>query len=137
METSGDAGRAHCEQPKRCPADYNCSNLCQPKLTRQVSISGEDIASEKTSIERKIDRQTGELSLLKADWSYLNQPAHVGPIVARHQEALALLPTNQEQFGRMDNLPMRPAAPDTAALDALLNSLDAGIDPIEQLIEAN
>jgi hypothetical protein len=32
---------------------------------------------------------------------------------------------------------MRPAAPDTAALDDLLNSLDAGIDPIQQLIEAN
>ncbi len=102
-----------------------------------LKYSVEDIAAEKTRIERKIDRQTGELSLLKADWSYLNQPAHVAPIVARHQEALALVPTSQDQFGRMDNLPMRPAAPDTAALDDLLNSLDAGIDPIEQLIEAN
>jgi hypothetical protein len=102
-----------------------------------LKYSVEDIATDKTRIERKIDRQAGELSLLKADWSYLNQPAHVAPIVARHQEALALVPTNQDQFGRMDNLPMRPAAPDTAALDALLTSLDAGIDPIEQLIEAN
>ncbi len=102
-----------------------------------LKYSVEDIASEKAALERKIDQQTGVLSLLKADWSYLNQPAHVGPIVARHQEALALVPTNQEQFGRMDNLPMRPAAPNTAALEALLNSLDAGIDPIEQLIEAN
>jgi hypothetical protein len=114
-----------------------CTTLAALVGVYGLKYSVEDIASEKTSIERKIDRQTGELSLLKADWSYLNQPAHVGPIVARHQEALALLPTNQEQFGRMDNLPMRPAAPDTAALDALLNSLDAGIDPIEQLIEAN
>ncbi len=102
-----------------------------------LKYSVEDIATDKTRIERKIDRQAGELSLLKADWSYLNQPAHVAPIVARHQEALALVPTNQDQFGRMDNLPMRPAAPDTAALDALLTSLDAGIDPLEQLIEAN
>lgn len=102
-----------------------------------LKYSVEDIATEKTQVERKIDRQMGELSLLKADWSYLNQPAHVAPIVARHQEVLALLPTNTDQFGRMDNLPMRPAAPDTAALDALLTSLDAGIDPIEQLIEAN
>jgi len=114
-----------------------CTTLAALVGVYGLKYSVEDIASEKTSIERKIDRQTGELSLLKADWSYLNQPAHVGPIVARHQEALALQPTNQDQFGRMDNLPMRPAAPDTAALDALLNSLDAGIDPIEQLIEAN
>ncbi|MDB5539108.1 MAG: hypothetical protein JWQ89_835 [Devosia sp.] len=102
-----------------------------------LKYSVEDIATAKVSLERKIDRQEGELSLLKADWSYLNQPAHVAPIVARHQEALALVPTSQEQFGRMDNLPMRPAAPDPAALDALLSSLDAGIDPIQQLIEAN
>ena len=61
----------------------------------------------------------------------------MAPIVARHQEALNLLPTSQEQFGRIDALPMRPAAPDTAALDALLSALDSGIDPIEQLIEAN
>ena len=102
-----------------------------------LKYSVEDIAAEKAAIERQIDRQTGVLSLHKADWSYLNQPAHVAPIVVRHQQALGLVPTGQEQFGRMDNLPMRPAAPDTAALDDLLNSLDAGIDPIGQLIEAN
>ncbi len=102
-----------------------------------LKYSVEDIASEKVSLERKIERQKGELSLLQADWAYLNQPAHVAPIVARHQEALGLLPTRQDQFSGMDNLPMRPAAPDTAALDTLFESLDAGIDPIEQLIEAN
>jgi hypothetical protein len=102
-----------------------------------LKYSVEDIAAEKASLERRIDRQTGELSLLQADWSYLNQPAHVAPIVLRHQEALGLVPTDQTQFGRIDTLPMRPAAPDTAALDDLLNALDQGIDPIGQLIEAN
>ena len=102
-----------------------------------LKYSVEETASAKSAMERTISRQEADLSLLKADWAYLNQPAHVAPIVARHQEALALVPTAQDQFGRMDNLPMRPAAPDTAALDALLSSLDAGIDPIEQLIEAN
>src|SRR5690606_11559486 len=102
-----------------------------------LKYSVEDIAGDKAALERRIDRQQGELSLLQADWSYLNQPAHVAPIVARHQVALNLFPTEQEQFGLMGALPMRPAAPDTAALDELLNSLDAGIDPIGQLIEAN
>ncbi len=114
-----------------------CTSLAGLVGVYALKYSVEDIASEKASIERKIDRQKGELSLLQADWSYLNQPAHVAPIVARHQETLNLVPTKQEQFGLMGGLPMRPAAPDTAALDDLLNSLDAGIDPIEQLIEAN
>jgi len=114
-----------------------CTSLAGLVGVYALKYSVEDIASDKTALERKIERQEGELSLLKADWSYLNQPAHVAPIVARHQEALNLVPIKQEQFGLMGGLPMRPAAPDTAALDDLLNSLDAGIDPIEQLIEAN
>jgi hypothetical protein len=114
-----------------------CTSLAGLVGVYALKYSVEDIASDKTALERKIDRQEGELSLLQADWSYLNQPAHVAPIVARHQETLNLFPTKQEQFGLMGTLPMRPAAPDTAALDDLLTSLDAGIDPIEQLIEAN
>ena len=114
-----------------------CTSLVGLVGVYGLKYSVEDIASDKAALERKIDRQEGDLSLLKADWSYLNQPAHVAPIVARHEETLKLVPTKQEQFGLMGALPMRPAAPDTAALDDLLNSLAAGIDPIEQLIEAN
>lgn len=103
-----------------------------------LKYSVEETASEKVRIERQIDRQEAELSLLQADWAYLNQPAHVAPIVVRHQAALGLEPVKQEQFSNMDGLPMRPVEePDTIALDALFESLDAGIDPIEQLIEAN
>jgi len=114
-----------------------CASLAGVVAVYALKYSVEDIAADKAALERRIDSQQGELSLLQADWSYLNQPAHVAPIVARHQEALNLLPADQEQFGRIDTLPMRPPAPDTAALDALLTALDAGIDPIEQLIEAN
>lgn len=114
-----------------------CTSLAGLVGVYALKYSVEGIASDKAALERKIDRQQGELSLLQADWSYLNQPAHVAPIVARHQEALNLYPTRQEQFGLMAALPMRPAAPDKAALDELLGLLDAGIDPIQQLIEAN
>jgi hypothetical protein len=97
----------------------------------------EEIASEKVRIERQIERQESELSLLQADWAYLNQPAHVAPIVARNAEALGLLPTKPQQFGSISDLPMRPVAQqDAVALDGLFQSLEAGVDPIEQLIEA-
>jgi hypothetical protein len=102
-----------------------------------LKYSVEDIASDKVTLERRIERQNGQLSLLQADWAYLNQPAHVAPIVARHQDALKLSFTRQEQFSGMGNLPMRPAAPDTAAMDALFETLDSGVDPIGQIIEAN
>lgn len=94
-----------------------------------LKFSVEDTAAEKAAIERRIDRQQGELSLLKADWAYLNQPGHVAPIVLRHQAALGLVATQPKQFGGFANLPMRPKAPDTAALDDLFQSLNAGVDP--------
>ena len=100
-----------------------------------LKYSVEETASRKAGIERMIQRQEGELSLLKADWAYLNQPGHVAPIVARHEEVLGLQPVKQAQFGGLAGLPMRPTAPDSGALDALFESLNAGIDPANESIE--
>lgn len=99
-----------------------------------LKYSVEETASAKFELQATIERQEADLSLLKADWSYLNQPAHVAPIVARHQEALGLQPIAPAQFVTLDTLPMRPAAPDTDALNALFESLDAGVDPADQMI---
>ena len=93
-----------------------------------------ETAAEKTAIQRAIERQQADLSLLKADWAFLNQPANVAPIVTRHVAELNLQSLAQEQFGRFDQLPMRLAQPDSFALDSLFEALDSGIDPIQQLI---
>ena len=68
--------------------------------------------------QRQIERQQADLSLLKADWAFLNQPANVAPIVTRHEAELNLQSLAQEQFGRFDTLPMRMKAPDIVALDS-------------------
>lgn len=99
-----------------------------------LKYSVEETASEKTAIEHQIDRQEADLSLLKADWAFLNQPANVAPIITRHVAELNLQTLAQDQFGRFDTLPMRMKAPDMDALDGLFESLDAGVDPIQQLI---
>ncbi len=100
-----------------------------------LKYSVEETASRKAGLERSIERQEGDLSLLQADWAYLNQPAHVGPIVARHAEVLGLAPLKQEQFGSLEGLPMRLEAPDDTGLDALFESLEAGVDPADQPLE--
>lgn len=99
-----------------------------------LKYSVEETAGEKSAIQRQIERQQADLSLLKADWAFLNQPANVGPIVTRHVAELNLQPLAQEQFGRFDGLPMRLKAPDSASLDSLFEALDSGVDPIQQLI---
>jgi hypothetical protein len=93
-----------------------------------------ETAQEKLALQRQIEKQVADLSLLKADWAYLNQPAHLGPIVARHEAELNIQTLQQDQFGRFDTLPFRLVAPDATALDSLFESLEAGVDPIQQLI---
>ena len=99
-----------------------------------LKYSVEETAAEKTAVQRQIERQQADLSLLKADWAFLNQPANVAPIVTRHIAELNLQMLAQEQFGRFEALPMRMQAPNSGALDALFESLDSGVDPIQQLI---
>lgn len=99
-----------------------------------LKYSVEDTSVERSSLQRTISRQQSDLSLLKADWAYLNQPAHVGAIMARHEAELNLQTLQQDQFGRFDSLPMRLRAPDSNALDGLFASLESGVDPIQQLI---
>ena len=100
-----------------------------------LKYSVEDTAMAKRALERVIDRQEAELSMLKADWAYLNQPAHIQPIILRHAEVLGIEPLKQSQFVGFDVLPMRAPPPDPTALTELLQSLDAGVDPADEPLD--
>lgn len=100
-----------------------------------LKFSIENTASERTALIAAIDSQVGELSLLKADEAVLSQPGHIEPIVRRHEMALAIAPVKQEQFGAFSALPMRPAKPNSAAMNSLFESLAAGVDPIDAILE--
>lgn len=111
-----------------------CSSIAVLIGVYALKYSAEDVAAEKVAAQRLIERQQSDLSLLKADWAYLNQPANVGPIVIRHTAELNLQTLSQDQFGTFTGLPMRLQAPDTQALDSLFQSLNSGVDPIQQII---
>lgn len=95
----------------------------------------ENTANERAALIAQIDSQQGSLSLLKADEAVLSQPGHIAPIVERHAMALDIAPVRQEQFGSFADLPMRLAKPNSAAMDSLFTALEAGIDPIDAILE--
>jgi hypothetical protein len=96
----------------------------------------ENTASERTALVARIEAQKGELSILKADEAVLSQPGHIEPIIRRHQLALAVEPVKQEQFGDFAELRMRPVQVlNTSAMDSLFQSLEAGVDPIDAILE--
>lgn len=104
-----------------------------------IKNQSEIIAARKVALERSIAEQRTQLSSLKADWAYLNQPGNIAPIIARHNDVLKLQVAQQDQFKFIGDLPMRPqmAKPDDAALDALFQAIATGEGPIAALIEAN
>lgn len=100
-----------------------------------LKFSIEGTAAERTALVVKISEQEGALSLLKADWAVLNQPGHIDPIVRRHEAELQIAQVQQKQFGSFTALPMRPARPDSAAMDALFEAILQGIDPIDAILQ--
>lgn len=112
-----------------------CSSVAMLAGVYGLKFSIEGTAAERTALAAHIDEQEGQLSLLKADWAVLNQPGHIDPIVRRHAEELAIVPVQQEQFGSFAALPMRPAKPDTAGMDALFAAIAEGIDPIDAILQ--
>ena len=100
-----------------------------------LKFSIENTASARTALIALIDSQEGQLSLVKADEAVLSQPGHIDPIVQRHLVALALEPVKQKQFGAFADLPMRPAKPNSTAMNSLFESLEAGVDPIDAILE--
>ncbi len=89
----------------------------------QVKYRAEAVAEQAAELQRQVDRESETLSLLKAEWSLLIQPARVQELVERHAEILKLQPLDPAQITRLENLPMRPKGPapdDKAALSAIL-----------------
>jgi len=96
----------------------------------------ETTAEEVVRLERAIEDKQEQLSILRADWAYLNQPNHIQALVRPHNEVLGMQVAQVRQFVTFDDLPMRPQMRlDTQALDDLFETIEAGEDPIGSLLE--
>ncbi len=100
-----------------------------------IKYGSEDIARQKNELTRTVSQQQRQLSALRADWAYYNQPSYIAPLVERHAAALGLATLKAKQFGAIADLPMRPqsaneVARNDAAMNALFKALEAGVDPI-------
>ena len=95
-----------------------------------LKFQSETIQREKFALSRDITRQEQKLSVLQADWARFSQPSYIAPIVERHRDELGLAYIEARQFGKIEDIPMRPEQTDDQALNALFEALDAGIDPI-------
>ena len=54
-------------------------------------------------------REQEAISLLKAEWSVLTQPARLQDLVERHADVLKLAPMTAEHIGTLADIPAKPA----------------------------
>ena len=73
----------------------------------RVKHEVQELQEEYARVNRQIVAERDATHVLKAEWSYLNQPQRLAEMAARH---LDLRPIATAQLGRIENLPMRPSA---------------------------
>lgn len=85
----------------------------------QTSYEVQELEEQLASVNRKIVAEQEAIQVLKAEWSYLNDPTRLETLARTH---LALRPTDARQFvASIDVVPMRPTPavapmPDAAPL---------------------
>lgn len=68
----------------------------------------EDAADRVADLQRSIDDEQEKISLLKAEWSVLNQPARLQRLVERYNAYLQLQSLEVDQIASIQDLPNKP-----------------------------
>jgi hypothetical protein len=63
--------------------------------------------SEIRRLETQIRVQEDAVNVLRADWSLLTQPSRLQRLAERYEEDLGLQTIEPQQFGRLDQIPVR------------------------------
>lgn len=80
-----------------------------------VSYRVQSLEDELVQVNRDILRQRETIHVLRAEWSYLNEPSRLAELTRRH---LTLAPLSANQMMRIEDLPLRlpPLIAETAPL---------------------
>jgi hypothetical protein len=66
------------------------------------------VLGEAQSMQRKIGEAQVRLSVLRAEWAYLNRPNRLMELTEINFDRLGLLPLRPNQFGRVDEVSFPP-----------------------------
>ena len=88
----------------------------------------QEALSEVQQLRGAIGANRERLSVLKAEWAYLNRPDRLADLAQVNFERLGLLEFRPEQFGRVDQI-VYPAPPIMELSDPVELSSDGGQEP--------
>jgi cell division protein FtsL len=70
----------------------------------RITYEAQDRAAELQRVEERIGEAHSAISVLKAEWTHLSQPARIQTLASRH---LTLQPIAASQISLISNLPLR------------------------------
>jgi len=74
----------------------------------EVKFAVQELEARLTATNRQIQQDEDALRVLKAEWSYLNEPDRLADLNRRH---IGLAPVAARQMIGIEDLPVRPATP--------------------------
>jgi cell division protein FtsL len=94
-----------------------------------------EVAAENVRrLEREIGQQQAAISLLKAEWSVLTQPARLQELAERHAAILQLTPMTANHVGTLADIPEKPVVTDPEAKSPAEGAVPPG--PAQRSAEA-
>jgi hypothetical protein len=88
-------------------------------VTYDMKHKAEQAASEVAALQSDVAREKERITLLKAEWSMLTQPARLQATVERYADHFQLQPFSPEQIASIDEIPLRPVGIDAEAAKTL------------------
>ena len=78
-------------------------------VTYDMKHKAEVAADHVAALQADIAKEKDSISLLRAEWSVLTQPARLQSVVDKYADHFKLQPFSPTQIATIDEIPMRPA----------------------------
>jgi hypothetical protein len=87
--------------------------------TYRVNYSAQEAANRLADLKANLSREREAMSVLRAEWAFLNRPDRLSALVSNRGGDLGLVPIVPEQFGEVANVAFPP---EPGGTDAILSA---------------